>query len=205
MAYQSIWYDTDLPSSIIDTLEDYTKKNYEEAVDESKVSNGVLNTKKRFSKNSWVSTDNWIGGFIWHYVQKANRDNFLYDLTCVDGENMQYTVYNEGCFYGWHTDSSIPNWNMPCKTINPQNYINNFINNNSEMVRKLSFVLQLSDPSDYEGGNLQLISEEDQSYFAPRKKGTIILFDSRTRHRVLKVTKGCRKSLVGWVIGPRWK
>ena len=73
------------------------------------------------------------------------------------------------------------------------------------MVRKLSFVLQLSDPDDYEGGNLQLLDEGGKSYIAPRQRGTMILFDSRTQHRVLKVTKGCRKSLVGWTVGPRWK
>ena len=38
------------------------------------------------------------------------------------------------------------------------------------------------------------------SYFAPRKRGTIVLFDSRTSHRVLKVTKGTRKSIVGWTV-----
>ena len=42
------------------------------------------------------------------------------------------------------------------------------------------------------------------SYIVPRKRGTIVLFDSRTQHRVLKVTKGTRKSIVGWVCGKRW-
>ena len=80
-----------------------------------------------------------------------------------------------------------------------------FINTNCELVRKLSFAMQLSDPDDYEGGNVQLLDETGKSYLAPRKKGTIMLFDSRTSHRVLKVTKGIRKSLVGWTVGPRWK
>ena len=74
-----------------------------------------------------------------------------------------------------------------------------------ELVRKLSVVIQLSNPEDYEGGNLQLLSEDGKKYFAPRQRGTIIIFDSRTQHRVLKVTKGRRKSLVGWIVGPRWK
>ena len=80
-----------------------------------------------------------------------------------------------------------------------------YLNEKTEMVRKLSFVLQLSDPDDYEGGNLQLIDESGKSYIAPRQRGTMILFDSRTQHRVLKVRKGVRKSLVGWTVGPRWK
>ena len=78
------------------------------------------------------------------------------------------------------------------------------MNENIELVRKLSFSLQLSDPDDYEGGNVQLLAEDGSSYIAPRKRGTIVLFDSRTQHRVLKVTKGTRKSIVGWVVGKRW-
>ena len=80
-----------------------------------------------------------------------------------------------------------------------------FLNENTELVRKLSFAMQLSDPDDYEGGNLQLMDEHNKSYIAPRQRGSIILFDSRTPHRVHKVRKGERKSLVGWVVGPRWK
>ena len=80
-----------------------------------------------------------------------------------------------------------------------------FVNENCEMVRKLSFAMQLSDPDDYEGGNVELISEANQNYIAPRQRGTIILFDSRTQHRGNKVTKGTRRSIVGWVVGPRWK
>jgi len=65
--------------------------------------------------------------------------------------------------------------------------------------------MQLSDPEDYEGGNLQLMDENGKTYFAPRTRGTIIIFDSRTQHRVLKVTSGVRRSIVAWVVGPRWK
>jgi len=65
--------------------------------------------------------------------------------------------------------------------------------------------LLLSDPETYDGGNLQLLDEGGSSYIAPRKRGTIILFDSRTQHRVQKVTRGVRKSIVGWVVGPRFR
>jgi PKHD-type hydroxylase len=83
--------------------------------------------------------------------------------------------------------------------------LQDFVNENCEEVRKLSFAMQLSDPDDYEGGNVQLLDEAGKSYIAPRQRGSIMLFDSRTQHRVHKVTKGVRKSMVGWVLGPRWK
>ena len=44
-----------------------------------------------------------------------------------------------------------------------------FVNENIELVRKLSFSVQLSDPDDYEGGNVQLLDEAGNSYIAPRK------------------------------------
>jgi len=74
-----------------------------------------------------------------------------------------------------------------------------------ELVRKLSFSLQLSDPEDYEGGELEFLDNQDEPFFAPKQKGTIVVFDSRVKHRVRKVTNGLRKSIVGWVVGPRWK
>ena len=40
---------------------------------------------------------------------------------------------------------------------------------------------------------------------APKQRGTMIVFDSRVRHRVRKIKSGTRKSIVGWVVGPRWK
>ena len=73
------------------------------------------------------------------------------------------------------------------------------------MVRKLSFALQLSSPDDYEGGNVVLLDEGGKKYIVPRQRGTVVLFDSRTQHRVNKVKSGVRKSIVGWVVGPRWK
>ena len=43
------------------------------------------------------------------------------------------------------------------------------MNENIEMVRKLSFAMQLSDPDDYEGGNVQLLDEAGNSYIVPVK------------------------------------
>ena len=37
---------------------------------------------------------------------------------------------------------------------------------------------------------------------APKKRGQMVIFPSETIHRVTPVTKGIRKSIVGWVIGP---
>jgi|TARA_B100002019_G_C21128956_1_gene527257 PKHD-type hydroxylase len=197
---------TNLPEKVVEVICEDLNNNFGNQMNDSLLSGDSLNKDKRASKNSWIPTTHWVGGFVWHYIQRANRENFLYDIRNIDAENMQFTQYDVGEFYTWHNDAGI---SCHYKPISVGNYSDgraqDFVNENLELVRKLSFVVQLSNPEDYEGGNLQLLAEDGKSYFAPRQRGTIVIFDSRTQHRVLKVTKGQRKSLVGWVVGPRWK
>ena len=205
MAFQSIWFFSDLPEDIVDLIEKDLTEKFDSQFQDSKLHGDALNKEKRNSQNTWIPTTHWVAGFLWHYVQRANRENFLYDLRNIDGESLQYTRYSEGEFYGWHNDAGLQTQYKPQSVGNlAEGLANDFVNENIELVRKLSFSLQLSGPDDYEGGNVQFIDEAGKSYFAPRKRGTIVLFDSRTQHRVLKVTKGVRKSIVGWVVGKRW-
>ena len=76
------------------------------------------------------------------------------------------------------------------------------------MVRKLSFTLCLND--EYEGGDFKIckphpISEKTKVETFKLKKGEMIVFPSHTWHKVDKVIKGTRKSLVGWVVGKQWQ
>ena len=99
------------------------------------------------------------------------------------GDEIQYTEYfgeNNG-HYSWHGDIGP---NVPH--------------------RKLSIVVQLSDPEDYEGGELEL-SAGSYLVDGPKTKGTVIVFPSFVLHRVLPLTSGERRSLVSWVSGPRLK
>ena len=91
MAYQTIWYFTELPEDIVDILDKDLYNNFDHEMKDSKLHGDALNKEKRNSKNAWISTNHWIAGFLWHYVCKANRENFLYDLTHIDGDSMQYT------------------------------------------------------------------------------------------------------------------
>jgi len=206
MAYQSIWYYTSLPEDIIEILERDITESFEGSMADSRLQGDALNKNLRNSQNAWIPTTHWIGGFLWHYIQRANRENFLYDLRCIDGESLQFTRYGAGQFYKWHNDAGLASQYKPVAVGNrDQGLGEDYVKERVEMVRKLSFALQLSDPDDYEGGNVQLMDEAGKSYVAPRQRGTMMLFDSRTMHRVQKVTKGVRKSIVGWTVGPRWK
>ena len=106
MAFQSVWYYTDLPEDIVDIIERDVSETFDEQMGDSKLHGDALN-KERNSQNAWIPTTHWVGGFLWHYIQRANRENFLYDLRCIDGESMQYTRYGEGQFYGWHNDAGL--------------------------------------------------------------------------------------------------
>ena len=211
MAFQSVWFFTGLPVDIIKILEKDLIENFDSGMKDSLLHGDKINKDKRNSKNSWIPTDHWIAGWLWHYVQKANRTNFLYDLTHIECESIQYAQYGVGDYYNWHNDAGLINHHKPnlsnvaTDSILDDRYLKEKTIENNEFVRKISFSLQLSDPDDYEGGNIQLLDECNKNYIAPRQKGSLIIFDSRTQHRVCKVTKGIRKSIVGWVVGPRWK
>lgn len=211
MALQSVWFFTGLPSDIINSLEKDLENHFDDEMGDSKLINDVLNKNIRKSKNTWIPTHHWIGGWLWHYVGIANRNNFLYDISFIESESMQYASYGVGEYYHWHTDSSIsvhykPQFQTSAReSTKDDNYLRERTAIENELVRKISFSLQLSDPDDYEGGNIQFIDESNKNYIAPRQKGSLIIFDSRTKHRVCKVRSGVRKSIVGWVLGPRWK
>lgn len=207
MAFQSIWYDVSLPSDIV-TIIEKDLQVFDKNLEESRIGNNQVEDKVRNAKNTWIPDEHWSTGFVWHYVCKANRENFLYDIENIQGSTMQYTVYGEGQFYNWHQDLGISGFYKPnvlpgqCQ---PMENAQDFISRETERIRKLSFSLQLSDADEYEGGQFQLLDEAGKIYTAPKKKGTLIIFDARASHRVRKITKGTRKSIVGWIVGPRWK
>ena len=185
---QSVWYYTKLPDSIITSIEEDVKQYSLETYDAT-VGNlndeGKVIKDRRDSNVCFIPPFSWLVGFCYHYILHANSTNYNFDLHGFDHNQMQYTEYGPGQFYNWHMDEDKSTY--------------------KEEVRKLSFTLQLSDPDEYEGGEFQLLNWQDKLYCAPKEKGTIIIFDSLSKHRVTKVKSGMRKSLVGWVTGPRWK
>ena len=122
MAYQSIWYHTGLPKDIVNILDDYVSEKFDSEMRDSELLGKYKDKNKRNSENAWIDTNHWIAGFIWHYVDKANRENFRYDLTNIDGENLQYTKYSEGQYYNWHNDAGISNYYKPQYVGNSGNF-----------------------------------------------------------------------------------
>ena len=61
----------------------------------------------------------------------------------------------------------------------------------------------VTDPSEYDGGDFVFIDYHGNEINTPKEKGTILVFDSRVPHKVKKVTRGRRVSLVTWMYGPK--
>ena len=133
---------------------------------------------------SWVKNENdisWAYDRLGFIARKINSQFYNFDLSGFV-EDFQYTIYNgNNDHYGWHND----------------------MGNTSISPRKLTLVLQLSDPSEYEGGELQSFIGPQPSN-VDKKKGMIAAFPSWTLHQVAPVTKGVRKTLVIWVAGPQF-
>ena len=140
----------------------------------------------RSSQVSWLSEDQEVLGLLWPYVEKANITAFGVNVSS-DAE-IQYTEYHshEGGHYDWHIDV---NWD----------------NEEVDLDRKLSVTVQLSDPSEYEGGDFEFSECPTPDPKHSKLKGTVLVFPSYLQHRVLPVTSGMRKSLVAWFSGPRWQ
>ena len=120
---------------------------------------------------------------------------------------MQYTQYGLNERYDWHQDEGVSSLYKPQAggRRNDQAVVQDFINGSAERIRKLSAIVQLANDDDYEGGATQIRDVDNTLYTIPRERGTIVFFDSRLQHRAKSVTKGLRKSLISWAVGPRWR
>lgn len=142
--------------------------------------------KIRRSQVSWLNKTEetaWVFQKLGHIASSLNAQYYQFDLTGF-GEPFQLTNYDqsEHGMYGWHQDYG--------GKISPS--------------RKLSLVLQLTDPSQYEGGNLQ-VHTGGQPANVRKQRGLVVAFPSYVLHQVTPVTSGSRQSLVAWVSGPAFK
>lgn len=199
------WYESALPKAMCDVVTDELLR-FDGKLDDATLATGrVVDVSVRDSGVYFFPTSNWIAGWVWYYIQKANRGNFKYDIYDFDSGNLQYTTYSEKTnqHYGWHHDQNIDEVYPFSDMSDKQSSMLNEDKTDQVYIRKLSFSLQLND--DYEGGEFEIKDFAGNSHSIDKKQGHLTIFDSRCFHRVKNVTKGTRKSLVGWVVGPRWK
>ena len=146
----------------------------------------AVDSKVRKSEIRWAGDIQWIKDLIYGYAATANRNAFGFDINYL--QDVQFTIYkgsDEG-HYDWHYDT--------------------FWAGENAYDRKISVIIQLSNPSDYEGGEFLLEDQYEQPNTTELKeRGTVLCFPSFLGHTVKPVTKGIRKSLVAWIEGPKFR
>lgn len=152
-------------------------------------------TEDRVDNSYRVSTIRWfyepdnkdISNLMMQYATFANREAFGFDIS-MGSHELQFTEYHgtTNGKYDWHHDV--------------------FWQNTRPHDRKLSVVIQLNDPREYEGGQFEFRMPHDSTELQGfRHKGSVIVFPSFFEHRVTPVTSGTRYSLVTWVDGPKFR
>ena len=158
---------------------------------------------------------------VYPYVVDANKKsgwNWDWDFM----ENFQFSMYNPGNFYSWHTDGGsdfnsrfkryLPG--ITNKPLGPNGEVPSGYTTNTNQVgkiRKISIIVTLSSRESYEGGELKFDFGEHYSKKINknldhlREPGTIIIFPSFLQHCVTPVKSGVRYSLVSWCSGDPWK
>jgi len=143
----------------------------------------------RKSRIKWIPQNDewwWLYERLANMAVEANNTLWRFDLQQIP-EWIQYTEYHAPTgHYDWHVDIGAGIFSK----------------------RKVSITVQLSDPSDYEGGNLELFQGGDIAESVRqslRKQGCVCLFPSYLMHRVTPVTKGIRKSFVLWLGGGHYR
>ena len=143
----------------------------------------VVDSDRRRTDVIWQDPMQPLGCIAKTYIDAANH-HAGWGYTLSSQENTQVGRYKsaDNGHYDWHIDTDPPQ---------------------NEVQRKLSISILLSDPSDFEGGELQFKNMEDHKLLT--KQGSIVVFPSFIEHRVAPVTKGVRYSAVTWASGPSFR
>ncbi len=118
----------------------------------------------------------WIFQRLQSLVLRVN-EQFKFRLANF-AEGMQFTKYVDGDVIHWHIDTGT----------------------DVASTRKISLSVQLSAPTEYEGGTFEMFPEGEPTF--ARNQGSVIVFPSYLTHRVTRITNGERYSLVVWAHGP---
>ena len=169
--------------------QDIINMGHQQKAEEAKVGasrkEGKYDTKMRITTISWIPFKAMPDMYriIERGMLQVNGNHFGYEGMQIT-EPAQFTEYPKGGFYDWHMDAE------PHGQFEPP-------------VRKISMTILLSPQDEFEGGDLEFMTEGNK--LPQLLQGQAIFFCSLIRHRVAKVKKGIRRSLVMWFGGPPFK
>lgn len=129
----------------------------------------------------------WVYDRLAREIQLINNMNYHYDIVGMLEPiyMLKYMEFEPGLFgkYDWHRDTS--------GVVLRQ--------------RKISSIVQLSDPKDYSGCMLEFVDGLEAVPVEENSQGALITFSSIKQHRITQLTSGIRYSLVCWVSGPPFR
>jgi len=188
--WKSLMANTITPLFTPEQCQDIINMGHQQKSEEAKVGTikkkeGKHDTKKRITTISWIPFNKMPDMYkkIERSMLQVNGNHFGYEGMTIT-EPAQFTEYPKGGFYDWHMDAEVN-----CRYEPP--------------VRKISMTILLSPENEFEGGDLEFMSEGNTP--PQLMQGHAIYFCSFIRHRVAKVKKGVRRSLVMWFGGPPFK
>lgn len=160
------------------------------AVGSSAEDSGQQAPRTRRTTVGFLSAEHWVNGLVTHYARLANDSTWRLDI--IGSNGAQYGTYRRGDFFDWHKDE----FDMPHGDLSPAHLIG--------LNRKLSVVVNLTDPRRYRGGDLLLKDTFGNvvTVAGLRARGSVIVFPSSVPHIASPVTRGVRQSLVAWILGP---
>jgi len=165
------------------------KKPHQEA--KLGINNSIVDNNWRKSKIRFIEANDsefqFLFDEIWKIGIQANREWFNFHITNLSF--IQLAEYDSS-YQGEYKKHHDVFW------INKDKYH-----------RKLTCVIQLSDPNDYEGGDFEMFDLTGGEYPNKedlRQQGTVIFIPSFTPHQAHPVTKGTRYSIAVWFEGPKW-
>ena len=157
-----------------------------------------ISPEKRTSLVSFIYPDtskldgqhNWIFSRMWNTVSNFEDSHFWKNVGINRLNFLQFSQYDAD--HGGHFEKHEDDTHF-------------YHPHNTNLIRRITVVIQLSDPSLYENGDLVLYPKDRQPKSAARERGSAIIFPSNMTHEVKRVTSGSRYSLVGWFESPKEK
>jgi len=141
---------------------------------------GKVDTNIRDVNKIPITNEIGIGATMTGIGLNMNNRAWKFDVT--HSNQTEYLRYDADGHYKTHVDT----YNVPTQ----------------KETRKITVLAFLND--DFEGGRLYLENGDERTY-PEQKKGTVISFPSYINHGVEPVTKGIRRSIVTWMVGPWFK
>jgi len=186
MRYQWVYYTKAVDNNLLNTI---VENGLETNLNEAKIykdGEAIVQPEYRRSQMTFMD-DSYVTTTLYSIANRANDENFGFDISSL--QTPQFAKYDEKDkgHYDWHIDTS---WVTDV-----------FFH------RKLTMVVQLSDPSEYEGGDFEIKESgaTEEQLIEMKQKGSVIVFPSFLEHRVTPVTKGRRMSMTSWVTGPKFR